>query len=515
MKKSKVLGIMAAVLVGVVAIGVVVLLIVSKNKKESVPEDIVTIEEETDETEKEAKKEVEKEPEKEVPASNTEDKKADVKSDNAPVKTHGKLTLDNTQIVDKDGNPFQIKGVSTHGLMWFPEYVGEDTFRTIRDDWQANCIRLAMYTGEGGYCTGANQAELKQLVEKGVQCATDLDMYVIIDWHILSDYDPNEHKDEAKKFFDEMSKQYADYNNVLYEICNEPNGGIAWAPVKQYAEEIIPVIRANDKDAIIIVGTPTWSQDVDIAANDPIKGYDNIMYAIHFYADTHKESLRAKMTAALDKGLPVFCSEFGICDASGNGAINPTEADEWIKLMNDRGVSYCIWNLSNKAESSSLISAGCNKLSDWSENELSDEARWYLGVLSGQASSSKSTETADKSKPISDSDKNDDSQKNQDTQKKSDTVTSNDMELTVKEDNSWDDGTYKFKQLNISIKNNGSDVSTWKVSYTLDKEYTVDQSWGGNFTISGKTLTIENVDYNKNIKAGETVKDIGVIIKCK
>ena len=151
-----------------------------------------------------------------------------------------------------------------------------------------------------------------------------------------------------------------------------------------YAEKIIPVIRENAPDAIIIVGTPTWSQDVDKAAADPITGYDNIMYALHFYADTHRDYLRDRMKKVIDSGLPVIVSEFGICDASGNGDNNYDEGNKWIEAMDDYNVSYFIWNLSNKAETSALISSGCSKLSGFEDSELSDSGRWYKEVLSKQ-----------------------------------------------------------------------------------------------------------------------------------
>ena len=197
-----------------------------------------------------------------------------------PVDNHGKLTLKGTDIVDKNGDKYQLKGVSTHGIAWFPEYVNQDAFQSLRDDMGANLIRIAMYSGENnGYCTGGDQKQLKELVKTGVDAATNLGMYVIIDWHVLGDQNPQTYKEEAKAFFEEMSSLYKDYDNVIYEICNEPNGGTTWADVKSYAEEVIPIIRKNTKDALIIVGTPTWSQDVDIAAEDPVTGYDNIMYA--------------------------------------------------------------------------------------------------------------------------------------------------------------------------------------------------------------------------------------------
>lgn len=302
-----------------------------------------------------------------------------------PYSQHGKLSVNATTLTDEHGAVFQLQGVSTHGIGWFPQYVNEDTFAEL-ESWGVNAVRLAMYTAEGGYCEGgdADKDKLKTLIDTGVQAATKLGMYVIIDWHVLNDHDPWTYADEAEKFFAEMSEKYKDYGNVIYEICNEPNSGPDWGSVRSYAEKIIPVIRENAPDAIIIVGTPTWSQDVDKAAADPITGYDNIMYALHFYADTHRDYLRDRMKKVIDSGLPVIVSEFGICDASGNGGNNYDEGNKWIEAMDDYNVSYFIWNLSNKAETSALISSGCSKLSGFEDSELSDSGRWYKEVLSKQ-----------------------------------------------------------------------------------------------------------------------------------
>ncbi len=301
-----------------------------------------------------------------------------------PVENHGKLFVQGTDIVDENGNKYQLKGVSTHGISWFPEYVNKEAFQTFRDDWDANLIRIAMYTYEnGGYCTDGNKDELKNLVNQGVDYATELGMYVIIDWHVLNEQTPLTYKDEAISFFDEMSARYKDYENVIYEICNEPNGGTSWSDVKSYAEEVIPVIRANDEDAIIIVGTPTWSQDVDIAAEDPIEGYDNIMYAVHFYAATHTDNIRNKVKTAREAGLPMFVSEFSICDASGNGNIDYDQADKWFDLIDEYNLSYAGWNISNKDETSALIKSGCSKTSDWTDDELSETGIWLKNQIKG------------------------------------------------------------------------------------------------------------------------------------
>ena len=304
-----------------------------------------------------------------------------------PFETHGKLSVKGPDIVDMNGDKYQLKGVSTHGITWFPDYVNKEAFETLRDDWGANLIRLAMYTDTGdsyGYCSGGDKDEILALVDKGVSAATELGMYVIVDWHILSDSDPNNHIDDAKEFFDKVSKKYAAQENVIYEICNEPNGGTQWSSVKSYAETIIPVIRANDKDALIIVGTPNWSQDVDIASQDPITGYDNIMYAVHFYAATHKDDLRNKVKTALDNGLPVFVSEFSLCDASGNGGIDYDSSDEWFELINENNLSYSSWSLCNKNETSALIKSDSTATGSFSDGDLSDTGKYVRDRIMGK-----------------------------------------------------------------------------------------------------------------------------------
>ncbi|MDE6700153.1 MAG: glycoside hydrolase family 5 protein [Acetatifactor sp.] len=289
---------------------------------------------------------------------------------------HGALKVDGVNLVDQNGDPIQLYGMSTHGIAWFPQFVSRDSFQTLRDDWNTNCVRLAMYTHEyNGYCSGGDQDYLKSLVRTGVDAATELGMYVIIDWHILQEQDPNVYKQQSLDFFKEMSETYADHTNVLYEICNEPNGYASWDSVKSYAEEVIPVIRANDPDAVIIVGTPTWSQDIDKAQANPLDE-ENILYALHFYAGTHKDVLWNRLDSCVQNGLPVFVSEFGMCDASGNGANDFNSTKSWFDVIEKYNISFCCWNLANKDESSSVFKPSCTKVSDWTEEDLSESGKW-------------------------------------------------------------------------------------------------------------------------------------------
>ena len=300
-----------------------------------------------------------------------------------PYGQHGALHVENGKLTDENGNTVQLYGMSTHGIAWFPQYINYDSLRTLRDDWNTNCIRLAMYTAEyGGYCAGGDKEQLKQLVKDGVSYATELGMYVIVDWHILSDCDPNQNKDEAIAFFREMAEVFADNDNVLYEICNEPNGGTSWDSIKSYAEEVIPVIRAQKPDAVILVGTPTWSQEIDKAAASALDD-SNVMYTLHFYAGTHKDDLRNRLETCVQNGLPVFVSEFGMCDASGNGANDFVSTTKWLELLNKYQISFCCWNLANKDESSSVFKASSTALSDWTDDDFNESGRWIRDYFRG------------------------------------------------------------------------------------------------------------------------------------
>ncbi len=497
--------------------------------------------EKPDETEPEDDKEQNPKPPKtdgqETPKEDSQEKpeKKPDEEGNKPVKpasasgtaypsTAGALQVNGTQLTDENGVAVQLKGISTHGLAWFPAYVNEDCFRQFREEWNVNVMRLAMYTAEnGGYCSGGDQNQLKELIHNGVSYATSLDMYVIIDWHILSDNNPNTNKESAKEFFAEMAEKYAGYNNVLYEICNEPNGGTSWSDIKSYAEEVIGVIRSYDEDGIIIVGTPNWSQYVDQAAADPITGYDNIMYALHFYAATHKESLRNTMTAAIDAGLPIFVTEYGICDASGNGAIDENQANQWVSTMNSYGVSYVAWNLSNKGETSAMINSGCNKTSGFTESDLSASGKWLYQMLTGenaQLSSigQNSSGFSGGSSNAGQGNNNSSGQQNNGGQGGSAgsatvTLTNGDITFTAEVKNSWESEGKAFYQYELTLQNTSStDCDKWEIDVPFSEAVTLVDGWNGDYTASDKVLHIICKDYNGSIAAGSSVKDIGFIV---
>jgi len=319
----------------------------------------------------------------------------DVAYADTPVGRHGKLSVQKVDgyaapiMVDQNGVPTQLRGASTHGMHWFPQYVNQNAFQTLRDDWGINMVRLVCYPRDGGsvgYLTGGDSTkqQLDTLIQNGVDYATKLGMYALVDWHVHA-YNPNEYLKEAKIFFTKYATMYKDHDNVLYEICNEPTG-TNWYSGKDlytYCSEVIETIRAIDPDAIIICGTNTWSQDVDQVAAKPMKdlGYKNIMYTFHFYSATHKENLMEKVRLATKDGTPIFVTEFGICSADGNGSYDAENADRWIALLDELNISFACWSYSNCNEKSAYFKSSCsNAGGDWTADDLTTTGKWLINT---------------------------------------------------------------------------------------------------------------------------------------
>lgn len=295
------------------------------------------------------------------------------------VSENGRLQVVGTRLCNRRGEPVVLRGMSSHGLQWYPQFLTDGVISSVAER-GANLIRLAMYTAEGGYLSDGS---LKNTLYAAADRVTAHDMYVIIDWHILSDGDPMSHLSEAKAFFAEAAEKYRGNPAVIYEICNEPNGGVTWSgSVKPYAEEVISVIRAIDPEAVILVGSPTWSQDLHEAAKDPLSG-DNIMYTCHFYAGTHGQWLRDRIDAAIAAGLPVFVSEWGVSAADGGGGVFAAETREWLDFMAERGLSWANWSLCDKNESSAALKPGCDPSDGISDGELSESGRIVFDAFAG------------------------------------------------------------------------------------------------------------------------------------
>ena len=293
-----------------------------------------------------------------------------------------RLHVTGTQLFDEANKPAQLRGISTHGIQWYPEYMNETAIRELHDEWKANALRLALYTWEHeGYCMpGTDQAWEKKLVKDSAHYALDAGLYTIIDWHILRDENPLKFMDEAVKFFEEMTAEFGDEPGILYEICNEPNGPTTWEDIQAYANTVIPVIRKKAPHAVILVGTPVWSQMIDEPGKSPLP-YENLMYVVHYYAETHQQELRDRTEQAILDGTPVFVTEFGICDASGDGVVNLEQAAKWLDLLNKYHVSFMEWNFSNCDEAAAMLKADCTKTSGITREDMRESGTWIYDVL--------------------------------------------------------------------------------------------------------------------------------------
>lgn len=295
------------------------------------------------------------------------------------VSDNGWLQVRGTQLCNERGEPVILRGMSTHGLQWYGQYANAQSIANTAA-YGANVFRVAMYTGEGGYLS--RPEERKETAFAAVDAAIESDIYVILDWHILSDGDPMAHVEEAAAFFTEAAERYQDSPNVLYEICNEPNGNVSWSGnVKPYAERIVEVIRARSPQSVILIGSPTWSQDIHLAAADPVRG-ENLMYTLHFYAGTHGKDLRERIDEVLTKGIPVFVSEWGTSRADGSGGVFLEESTAWLDFLDERELSWCNWSLCDKNETSAALKPGASPEKAWGEEDLTESGKFVFSRFS-------------------------------------------------------------------------------------------------------------------------------------
>ena len=285
-------------------------------------------------------------------------------SDAQFVKNHGQLSVQGTQLVDKNNNPVVLRGMSFGWHSMWPRFYNEKAVDWLRKDFNCNVVRAAMGI-ELGKMSYLKEPQFSiDKIEAVIKGAIKSDIYVIIDWH-----SHNINLEEAKLFFAEMSKKYGKHPNIIYEIFNEPDYE-SWPEIKDYSEEVIKVIRDNGSDNIILIGSPRWDQDLDLPAADPITGYNNLMYTMHFYAATHGKELRDRTDEAIKSGLPVFVSESAGMEASGDGSLDLKAWQEYIDWMEERKLSWITWSVSDKDETCSILQKSANSEGKWRQKDL-------------------------------------------------------------------------------------------------------------------------------------------------
>ena len=282
------------------------------------------------------------------------------------VKNHGQLSVQGTQLVDKNNNLIVLRGMSFGWHSMWPRFYNEKAVDWLRKDFNCNVVRAAMGIELGKMAYLKEPQFSKDKIEAVIKGAIKSDIYVIIDWH-----SHNINLEEAKLFFAEMSQKYGKHPNIIYEIFNEPDYE-SWPEIKDYAEEVIKVIRENDANNIILIGSPRWDQDVHLPAADPIKGYDNLMYTMHFYAATHGKELRDRTDEAIRNGLPIFISESAGMEATGDGSLDYKAWQEYIDWMEERKLSWITWSVSDKDETCSILQKSAKSEGKWKQKDLKE-----------------------------------------------------------------------------------------------------------------------------------------------
>lgn len=291
-----------------------------------------------------------------------------VKEDESPIenssqKFFGQLQVQSTQLSDLEGNPVMLRGVSFGWHNWWPRFYNEAAVKWLKSDWNVNVVRASMgIDPQDAYLDDPEFALEK--VKAVVDAAIAEDLYVIIDWHSHEMY-----LQEAREFFGEIAKTYGQNPHVIYELFNEPDHE-SWEEVKAYSEELIAEIRKYDVDNLILVGSPTWSQDLHLVAQNPIRNQENIMYVLHFYAASHKDFLRNRAEAARKAGLPIFVSECAGMEASGDGPIDQASWKAWLDWMESNQISWIGWSVSDKDETCSMLKPGVSASGNWTDAEL-------------------------------------------------------------------------------------------------------------------------------------------------
>ena len=295
-----------------------------------------------------------------------------------PVKSHGALKVSGNNLIDAKGNPVVLRGMSFGWHNFWPRFYNAGVVKWLSDDWKCTVVRAAMgVEPKNGYIE--KPEESKEKIKAVVDAAIKEGIYVIIDWH-----SHNIRLNEAKTFFAEMAKTYGKYPNVIYEIFNEPDQE-TWKEVKDYSNQVISVIRAVDPDNVILVGSPHWDQDIHLVADDPLTGFNNLMYTVHFYAATHKQSLRDRCDYALNKGIPIFISESAGMEASGNGPLNIDEWNKWIEWAEKNKISWVTWSVSDKNETCSVLLPSASSEGKWEDKDLKESGKLSRELLRSYA----------------------------------------------------------------------------------------------------------------------------------
>jgi endoglucanase len=277
-----------------------------------------------------------------------------------PAGINGQLRVCGVKLCNQYGKPIQLRGMSTHGLQWYSQCVNDTSLDALAGDWNADIVRLSMYVQEGGYETDPRR--FTDLVHSLIERVTARGLYVLVDWHMLDPGDPNYNLSRARTFFTEIAQRHRSKTNILYEVANEPSG-VSWTQLKGYHEQIIPTIRAQDTDSVILLGTRGWSSlgvseggsEAEVVGN-PVNA-TNVLYTFHFYAASHRDEYLNALSRAADR-IPMFVTEFGTQTYTGDGGNDFAMSQRYLDLMSSKKISWVSWNYSDDHRSGAAFTPG-------------------------------------------------------------------------------------------------------------------------------------------------------------
>lgn len=273
------------------------------------------------------------------------------------------VTVKGNKFVTADGKTIVFKGLDTSDPdklatagHWNKEY-----FETMKS-WGANIVRFPVHPtawrkrGKDDYI---------KLLDQGVQWATELGLYVIIDWHTIGNLRTEMYQNamyettrkETFEFWRTMAQHYKDNTTVAcFELFNEPTiqrgqlGECSWQEWKKLNEEMIGIIRANGAKAIPLVAGFNWAYDLTPIAKEPVNA-EGIAYVSHPYPMKREKPWEDKWTTdwgfAAEK-YPLILTEIGFAGAEEKGAHVPVISDESYgeaitKYCEEKGISYTVW----------------------------------------------------------------------------------------------------------------------------------------------------------------------------
>jgi endoglucanase len=273
------------------------------------------------------------------------------------------ISVKGNQFVNPEGEVVIFRGVSSSD----PDKLdkegkwGKEYFSVLRS-WNVNIVRFPVHPsawrerGEENYLS---------LLDKGIEWAAELGMYVIIDWHSIGNLRTelyqhpmyNTTKTETFRFWKTIASKYKNNSTVaFYELFNEPTryngnlGKITWKQHKELMEEIIGIIYSYDTSVIPLVAGFNWAYDLTVIKYEPI-AYPGVAYVTHPYPQKRDKPWEEKWEKdwgfAADQ-YPVIATELGFMSPDGPGAHIPVMADETygeaiVNYFNKKGISWVAW----------------------------------------------------------------------------------------------------------------------------------------------------------------------------